>query len=72
MRMPKRLTAYRAIRLVEGVGAGSPVGEEQAEADSLEDAGNSADGNGVERALLSKDLGDNLMAVRYTRKDELK
>ena len=47
--------------LVEGVGAGSPVGEEQAEADSLEDAGNSADGDGVHGTLLGDDLGDDLL-----------
>jgi hypothetical protein len=47
-------------RLVEGVGAGSPVGKEHAETDSLEDTGNGANGDGVQRALLSEDLGDDL------------
>ena len=61
MRIPKLLCRYGARRLVEGVGAGSPVGEEQAEADSLEHAGNSADGDGVHGALLGDDLGDNLL-----------
>ena len=61
MRIPKLLYHYGARRLVEGVGAGSPVGEEQAETDSLEDAGNSADGDGVHGALLGDDLGDNLL-----------
>ena len=61
MRIPKLLYHYRARRLVEGVGAGSPVGEEQAETDSLEDAGKSADGDGVHGALLGDDLGDNLL-----------
>jgi hypothetical protein len=51
------------IRLVEGVGAGSPVGEEQAEANSLEDAGDGTYGNGVERALLSQNLGDDLVSI---------
>lgn len=46
--------------LIEGVGAGSPVGEEQAEADGLKDAGKSADGDGVHGALLGNDLGDDL------------
>ena len=46
--------------LVKGVGAGSPVGEEQAQANSLEDAGQSADGNGVEWAPLREDLRDEL------------
>ena len=63
MRIPKLLYHYGARRLVEGVGAGSPVGEEQAEADGLEDTGNGADGNGVERALLSENLGDDLDSV---------
>lgn len=48
-------------RLIKRVGACSPVCKEQAEADGLKDAGNSANGNGVKRALLGKDLGDNLM-----------
>ena len=61
MRIPKLLYHYRARRLVEGVGAGSPVGEEQAEADSLEHAGNSADVDGVHGALLGDDLGDDLL-----------
>ena len=61
MRIPKLLYHYRERRLVEEVGAGSPVGEEQAEADSLEHAGNSADGDGVHGALLGDDLGDNLL-----------
>jgi hypothetical protein len=49
--------------LVEGVGAGSPVGEEQAKADGLENTGNGTDSNGVERTLLGEDLGDNLFCV---------
>lgn len=47
-------------RLVKGVGAGAPVGEEYAEADSLEDAGNGTNGNGVDGALLRDNLRDNL------------
>jgi hypothetical protein len=65
MRIPKLLqTLMRTRRLVEGVGAGSPVGEEQAEADSLEDTGNGTDSDGVKRALLGNDLGDDLDVVR--------
>lgn len=44
----------------EGAGAGSPPGHDQAEADSLEDTGKGANGNGIKRALLSEDLGDEL------------
>jgi hypothetical protein len=40
-----------------------PVGEEHAEADGLEDAGDGTDSNGVERTLLSEDLGDDLKIV---------
>lgn len=39
---------------------GSPVGEEQAEADGLEDASERTDGDGVEGTLLGKDLRDEL------------
>ena len=46
--------------LVEWVGAGAPPGEEQGEADGLEDTGKSTDGYGVEWALLSEDLSDEL------------
>jgi len=65
MRIPKRLqTLTITRRLVEGVGAGSPVGEEQAEADGLENTGNGTDSDGVKRALLGEDLGDDLDNVR--------
>ena len=47
-------------RLVKGVGAGAPVGEEEGKTNGLEDAGNSANGDGVKRALLGEDLGDDL------------
>lgn len=39
---------------------GFPVGEEQAEADGLEDASERTDGDGVEGTLLGKDLRDEL------------
>ncbi len=39
---------------------GSPPGEEQAEADGLEDTGKSTDGDSVHWALLRKDLRDEL------------
>jgi hypothetical protein len=65
MRIPKLLQALgRVRRLVEGVGAGSPVGEEQAEADGLEDTGNGTDSDGVKRTLLGDDLGDDLHDIR--------
>ena len=47
--------------LVEWVGAGAPPGQEQGEADGLEDAGKSSDCDGVERALLGGDLSDELL-----------
>ena len=45
---------------LERVGPGAPPGEEDGEADGLEDAGEGADGDGVEWALLGHDLGDEL------------
>ena len=53
-------TTQRATRLVERVGASSPPGEEQAEANSLKDAGKGADSNGVHGAFLCDDLRDEL------------
>lgn len=38
----------------------SPPGEEQAEANGLEDASKGTDGDGVHGALLSEDLRDEL------------
>lgn len=40
---------------------GSPPSEEQTKADSLKDAGESANGNSVKRALLREDLRDELV-----------
>lgn len=58
--MPK-LRNYKIIRhLVEGVCAGAPVGKEQRQSDGFHDATKGANGNGIERALLSNDLGDDL------------
>ena len=48
------------MSLVEWVVAGTPVGQDQAQPDSLEDACQSSDGNGVHWAFLSEDLGDEL------------
>jgi hypothetical protein len=45
-----------ARRLVKRVGAGSPVCEEQAETDGLEDAGKSTNSDGIKWALLGDDL----------------
>jgi len=42
--------------LVEWVGSCSPVGEEQAQSDGLEDAGDDTNGDCIQRSLL----GDNL------------
>ena len=48
------------MRLVEGVGVGSPVGEEKAETNGLEDTGKGSHCNSVERTLLGEDLRDEL------------
>jgi hypothetical protein len=52
--------APKETRLVEWVGVGSPVGEEQAKANSLENASERTNGDGVEWTLLSEDLRDEL------------
>lgn len=49
-----------ATSLVEGVGAGAPVGEEDGKTDGLEDAGKGADGDLLEGTLLGGDLGNEL------------
>lgn len=46
--------------LVEWVGAGSPPGEEERQADGLKGAGKCADSDGIEWALLGEDLSDEL------------
>ena len=53
-------TTPKATRLVERVGASSPPGEKQAEANSLEDAGKGANSNGVHGAFLGNDLRNEL------------
>jgi hypothetical protein len=63
VRIPKPLYSCEASRLVEGVGAGSPVGEEQGETDGLEGAGKSTDGDSVHGALLGEHLGDDLVNI---------
>jgi len=46
--------------LVEWVGASSPVSEEQAEADGLEETRQDTNGNSVDRSILSDKGGDEL------------
>lgn len=46
--------------LVEWVSSSAPVGEEQAQADGIEESSNNADCNHVERSLFSNDSSDNL------------
>lgn len=48
------------MHLIEGVGARSPVGKEQAETDGLEDTSKGPHCNGVERTLLSENLRNEL------------
>lgn len=50
----------RLDHLVKWVGSCAPVGEEHAEANSLEDTADNSDGNSVEWALLGHDLCDDL------------
>lgn len=51
---------YNAHRLLEGVGAGTPPGEEGGETDSLDELAEQGDADGVDRALLDEGLGDEL------------
>jgi len=46
--------------LVEWVGSGSPVGEEQAETNGFEHAGQNTDGDCVDRSVLSDEGRDEL------------
>ena len=59
--------SIKPIHLVKGVGARSPPGEEQAQADSLKDAGKSANSDGLSGTLLGEDLGNELYSrrIRY-------
>ena len=41
---------------------GSPPGEEQTETDGLKDAGESTNGDGIKRTLLSENLRDELVS----------
>ncbi len=44
---------------------GSPVGQEQAEADSFKDTCESTNGDGIERTLLGEDLRDELRSCKH-------
>lgn len=54
------LILQRFLSLVEWVGPGTPVGEEQAEANGLEDTADNTNGNEVKRSLLADDLSNEL------------
>lgn len=56
----RQLQHQCSARLVEWVGSSTPVCKEHAETDGLEDTGQDTDGDGVEGALLSDNLGDDL------------
>ena len=61
-------TAFKVReRLVEGVGASSPPGQEQAEADGLENPGYGTHGNGIKRSLFGENLADELLIMVKTR-----
>lgn len=64
---PSLLSLYLLIQhLVEWVGSCAPVGEEQAQANSLEDAGDNTNGNGIQWSLLGDNLCDDLyISVSY-------
>lgn len=46
--------------LVEGVGAGSPPGEEASQTDGLDRLGQDGDGDGLKGPVLLEDLGEEL------------
>lgn len=50
----------RNVRLVKWVVASTPIGQDQAKANSLEDAGQSPNGDSVKWALLREYLRDEL------------
>lgn len=52
--------SYYNLNLVEGVGTGSPPGQEQTQADRLEDSADSTNCHGVQGSLLREDLAHNL------------
>ena len=54
------MQSWWPVCLLEGLYAGTYPGEEERQADSLEDTCDGADGNGIEWALLSEDLSDEL------------
>lgn len=51
------IVTFHHSRLVEGVGAGSPPGQEHGQADGLEGLGSGADGDALDGALLGEQLG---------------
>ena len=57
---PLHTSPSRSEDLVKWVGASAPVCEEKRQADGFEETCNGTYGNGVERALFSDDLGDDL------------
>ena len=61
------------LHLVEWIGSGAPVGEEQAEANSLEDSADNTNGNEVKRSLLADDLCNQLrwMSVKFRDSREI-
>jgi hypothetical protein len=64
--------SYISIKyLVEWVGACSPVGEEQAEANGLEDTAKSADSECVDWSLLNQDSGDELFRNQLATENPL-
>ena len=61
------------VHLVEWVGSGAPVGQEQAEANSLKDTADNTDSNQVKRSLFADDLSNELdegsVKIRMERMD---
>jgi hypothetical protein len=59
-RPPQNSTDAGSNFLVKGVGAGAPVGEEDGEADGLEELGDDVQADGLEWPLLGDELSEEL------------
>lgn len=65
----KYRTFKTPISSMEGVGPGAPPGEDEGEADSLEDLGRGTDCYGVDRSLLGEELSEVLRESLESEQD---
>jgi len=62
---PHYFQTFYTMHLVKWVGAGSPPSEEEGKTNSLDDAGDGANGNSVERSFLCEDLCEELLHISF-------